>query len=64
MALAQPKVWNLASATLPSSSSLKVSFKASPQARDPTSPTPSASSTSPTFTGSKSIFLPYLYIPT
>jgi hypothetical protein len=38
MALAQPKVLNFASAILPSSSSLKVSFRASPQAREPTSP--------------------------
>ena len=43
MALAQPKVWNLASAIFPLSSTLKVSFSASPQAMEPTSATPSGS---------------------
>ena len=37
MALAQPKVWNLASVMRLFSSSLKVSFRASPQAMEPTS---------------------------
>src|SRR4030042_1977214 len=53
MALAQPNVLNFASAILPLSSSLKVSLRASPQAREPTSPTPSGFSTSPTFRGLK-----------
>lgn len=51
IALAQPKVLNLTSAILPSLSSLKVSFNASPQAALPTSPTPSGFSTSPTLRG-------------
>ena len=51
MALAQPKVWNLASAMRPSSSSLNIKRSASPQAREPTSPTPSGFSMTPTFRG-------------
>ena len=51
MALAQPKVLNLASLIRLFSSSLKESFRASPQAMEPTSPTPSGFSISPTFGG-------------
>ena len=51
IALAQPNVWNYASAILPSLSSLNVSFNASPHASAPTLPTPSASSSTPTLRG-------------
>jgi len=47
MADAQPKVLNLAS-TITSSSIFKVSFSASPQAREPTSPRPLGFYISPT----------------
>src|SRR4030042_414474 len=53
IALAQPNVLNFASLILPFLSSLNVSFSASPQASDPTSPTPSGFSTSPTLCGLK-----------
>ena len=51
MALAQPKVLNLASLIRLFSSSLNVNLRASPQAMDPTSATPSGFSTSPTLRG-------------
>jgi hypothetical protein len=51
MALAQPKVWNLASTMRCSLSTLRKSLSASPQAMLPTSPTPSASGISPTLRG-------------
>jgi len=53
MALAHPNVLNFASSILPSASSLKVKVSASPQAREPTSPLPLASSISPTLRGFK-----------
>ena len=49
--IAHPNVWNFTSAMRPLSSSLKVSLSASPHANEPTSPTPSGSSISPTFRG-------------
>ena len=51
IALPQPKVWNLASAMRPSSSSRKLRRRASPHAMEPTSPTPSGFSTAPTLRG-------------
>jgi len=51
MALAQPKVLNFASRIRLFSSSLKESLRASPQAMEPTSATPSGFSTSPTLRG-------------
>ena len=50
MALPQPKVENLASVTMPSSIFRKI-FMMSPHLALPTSPTPSASSMTPTFRG-------------
>ena len=51
MAEAQPKVLNLASVITWFSSTLMLSRRASPQAMEPTLPTPSAPSISPTFLG-------------
>ncbi len=50
MALPQPKVENLASVTMPLSIFRKI-FMMSPHLALPTSPTPSASSMTPTFRG-------------
>jgi hypothetical protein len=51
IALAQPKVWNLTSAIRPAESSLNMSLRASPQAMEPTRPTPSGSWMVPTLRG-------------
>ena len=51
IALAQPNVWNFASAIRPSAPSLNWNCSASPQARDPTVAVPSGFSILPTFRG-------------
>ncbi len=51
MALAQPKVWNMASSMTPWSLIFRKSLSASPQARLPTSPTASGFSISPALRG-------------
>ena len=51
MAAPQPSVWNLMSESLSASSTLNVIFMMSPQTGLPTSPTPSASSMTPTLRG-------------
>ncbi len=54
MALPQPKVLNFASSIMPvRSSTFRKSFSASPQASEPTSPTPLGFSISPTLRGWK-----------
>ena len=51
IALAQPKVWNFASAMRPSGPSRNWKRSASPQASDPTVAVPSGFSMDPTFRG-------------
>lgn len=51
IALAQPKVWNFASAMRPSGPSLNWNWSASPHASEPTVAVPSGFSILPTFRG-------------